>query len=45
MDNGESEVVEMTTEDCKRNICDMIMSMGNDKMVFYFFGFIKSMIE
>lgn len=43
METNENEVA--ATEECKRNICDMIMSLEDDKMVFYFFGFIKSMIE
>ena len=45
MNSEENEVVDMTTEECKEKVCDMIKSIADSEMVFYLFGFIKSMIE
>lgn len=39
------EVCEKSTDECKKEICDMIMSIDNDKLVFYLYGFVKSTIE
>ena len=45
METNENEVAEMSTEECKRDVCDMIMSIDNDRLVFYLYGFIKSTIK
>lgn len=45
METNENEADAMSTEECKREVCDMIMSIENDKLVFYLYGFLKSTIE
>ena len=45
METNENEVAEMSTEECKIDVCDMIMSIDNDRLVFYLYGFVKSTIK
>lgn len=31
--------------DCRQELCDLIMSIDNDKIIYYLIGFIKAIIE